>query len=188
MLTKKEIRQEIRRRKQQLSATLVRELSNRIMHQLEEHPYFQSAQILLMYYSLPDEPDTSVFLERWCHSKQILLPVVCGDHLLLRKYTGRTNLTEGSFSISEPKGENFTNYENIDLAVIPGVAFDREGNRLGRGKGYYDRLLELPEFSEKVYKIGICFPFQKMDRIPCDAWDKPMNAILTGEPFSSTEI
>ncbi|HRF85462.1 MAG TPA: 5-formyltetrahydrofolate cyclo-ligase [Alloprevotella sp.] len=182
MLTKKEIRQEIRKRKQQFSATLVREQSSRIMHQLEEHPHFQSAQTLLMYYSLPDEPDTSAFIERWHHSKLILLPVVCGDHLLLRKYTGCTNLINGSFSISEPKGEIFTNYEDIDLAVIPGVAFDREGNRLGRGRGYYDRLLERPEFSEKVYKIGICFPFQKMDMIPCDTWDKPMDIILTGEP------
>lgn len=182
MLTKKEIRQEIRRRKYRLSATLAREMSTRIMRQLEEHPHFRNARILLMYHSLPDEPDTSAFLERWYRTKQILLPVVCGDHLLLRKYTGSTNLISGSFSISEPKGENFTCYEDIDLAVIPGVAFDREGNRLGRGKGYYDRLLELPELSGRIYKIGICFPFQKMDKIPCDAWDIPMDTVLTGEP------
>ena len=67
--------------------------------------------------------------------------MVKGDDLELRLYTGDDRLTEGAFHIDEPTGTAFTDYAAIDLAVIPGVAFDRRGNRLGRGKGYYDRLL-----------------------------------------------
>lgn len=73
--------------------------------------------------------------------KQILLPVVTGDDLELRVYTGPGDLATGAYGIEEPTGALFTDYDAIDFIVVPGVAFDRNGNRLGRGKGYYDRLL-----------------------------------------------
>lgn len=69
----------------------------------------------------------------------------------------------------------FTNYASIDLAVIPGVAFDRSGNRLGRGKGYYDRLL--PHIF--AYKVGICFSFQLVEDIPTREFDARVDEILT---------
>ena len=96
---------------------------------------------MLFYHSLPDEVDTHDFIRKWSGLKRILLPVVRGNDLDLKPYTGDDRLTEGAFHINEPTGTAFTDYAAIDLAVIPGVAFDRWGNRLGRGKGYYDRLL-----------------------------------------------
>jgi 5-formyltetrahydrofolate cyclo-ligase len=77
----------------------------------------------------------------------------------------------------EPTGELFPveSYHEIDLAVIPGVAFDRLGARLGRGKGYYDRLLsQMPN----AYKIGICFPFQLLERLPSEPHDVLMNEVI----------
>ena len=75
----------------------------------------------------------------------------------LRIYTGRQNLKTGeAYHIEEPTGEAFTAYEKIDFAIIPGVSFDARGNRLGRGKGYYDKLLPLLH----SYNIGICYNFQ----------------------------
>ena len=90
---------------------------------------------------MKDEVQTHAFIEKWSRSKRIILPVVTGDELELRVYTGPQDLAIGSYGIAEPTGAPFTDYETIDLAVIPGVAFDRYGHRLGRGKGYYDRLL-----------------------------------------------
>ena len=107
--------------------------------------------------------------------KQILLPVVIGNDLELRLYTGPQDLKKGAYGIEEPVGEPFTDYASIDLAIIPGVAFDVHGNRLGRGKGYYDRLLpRLPH----IYKIGICFPFQLLEEVPTEALDVRMDEVL----------
>ena len=134
---------------------------------------------MLLYHSLPDEVDTHAFIRRWSAQKRILLPVVKGYDLELRLYTGDDRLTEGAFHIDEPTGTAFTDYAAIDLAVIPGVAFDRRGNRLGRGKGYYDRLLpRIPT----AYKLGLCFPFQVLNQIPAEAHDIPMDEVLTAGP------
>ena len=109
--------------------------------------------------------------------KTVLLPVVVGDVLEIRRYTGDNDLKLGSFNILEPCGEPFTNLEKIDVAVVPGVGFDRKNNRLGRGKGYYDKLLcQIPD----VYRIGICFPFQFFDKLPCEEHDIKMHEVISG--------
>lgn len=123
---------------------------------------------------MKDEVQTHAFIEKWSRSKRIILPVVTGDELELRVYTGPQDLAIGSYSIAEPTGAPFTDYETIDLAVIPGVAFDRYGHRLGRGKGYYDRLLpQIP-----APKVGICFPFQLIEEVPAEAFDFRMDTII----------
>ena len=81
-----------------------------------------------------------------------------------------------TYGIEEPTGELFTDYADIDFIVVPGVAFDRNGNRLGRGKGYYDRLLpRIPS----AYKAGICFPFQLVEEVPAEPFDIRMDEIIT---------
>ena len=139
---------------------------------------------MLLYHSLPDEVDTHAFIRRWSTRKHILLPVVKGDDLELRSYAGDDRLAEGAFHIDEPTGTAFTDYAAIDLAVIPGVAFDRRGNRLGRGKGYYDRLLpRIPA----AYKLGLCFPFQLLDQIPAETHDIPMDEVLAAALTTDNE-
>ena len=76
----------------------------------------------------------------------------------------------------EPTGPLFADYSKIQLAIIPGMGFDRQGNRLGRGKGYYDRMLAK---LSHAYKIGVCFPFQLFDKIPTDIYDITMDEVLT---------
>lgn len=130
----------------------------------------------MLYHSLKDEVDTHAFIRKWSREKRILLPVVTGDDLELRLYTGPEDLTVGAYGIEEPTGARFTDYAAIGLIVVPGVAFDRDGNRLGRGKGYYDRLLpRIPS----AYKIGICFPFQLVDEVPAEPFDIRMDEIIT---------
>jgi 5-formyltetrahydrofolate cyclo-ligase len=97
--------------------------------------------------------------------------------LELRHYTGKSCLQEGAFHIEEPSGENYTKYQEIELAIIPGISFDKKGNRLGRGKGYYDKLLPLLS----SYNIGICYQFQAQESIPSEDFDKPMDEVWTEE-------
>lgn len=134
---------------------------------------WQNAKIVLLFSSLPDEIDTSLLLSETLKAgKLVLLPVVDGSRLLLREYTNEMHL--GCFGIKEPNGPLFTEYKEIDLAIVPGIAFDRDGNRLGRGKGYYDTLLPMIE----AYKIGICYSFQLVECVPTESFDVSVDAVV----------
>lgn len=167
---KQELRKLIRSRKAAFPMEERRAQSTDICERVMQTEQWKKAQTVLLYHALPDEVDTTLLLT--CTDKHILLPVVVGDDLELREYQGET--CEGAFHIQEPVGKVFTDYEKIDLAIIPGMAFDREGHRLGRGKGYYDRLL--PRLTH-AYRLGICFPFQRLDAVPCEEHDIAMHGV-----------
>ena len=172
---KKELRSLIKKRKAEIPGSALKTLSTDILEALEQHPVFRSAHTILLYHSLGDEVHTHDFIEKWSASKQIVLPVVVGDDLELRSYSSPADLSVGAYGILEPTGAPFNNYDTIDLAVIPGVAFDASGNRLGRGKGCYDRLL--PKIVAP--KIGICFPFQLVDEVPAETFDIQMDEVIS---------
>ena len=121
---------------------------------------------------------THAFVEKWHKQKKVLLPVVVGDILELRHYTGKSCLQEGSFHIEEPSGENYTDYQEIELAIIPGISFDKKGNRLGRGKGYYDKY-----FSRgfKGYKLGLAFSLQEVEEIEIEETEEFEEELETEE-------
>lgn len=158
------------------SSDMQKQYSAKILAALEAHPAFRAANTVLLYHSLKDEVDTHDFIRKWSNKKQILLPVVVGNELELRLYTGPEDMQISNYGIEEPMGEAYTDYESIDFIVVPGVAFDQKGNRLGRGKGYYDRLLpHIPS----AYKAGICFPFQLVEEVPAEPHDIRMDIIIT---------
>ena len=141
---------------------------------------FAEAHTILLYSALPDEVPTQQLLDELLRKgKVVLLPrVTSATDMELRRYTGRNSLSHGAYGIMEPTGELFTDYDSIDAAIIPGRAFDREGHRLGRGKGYYDRFLSrVPN----IYKIGLCYAWQVFDRIPADEHDIPMDVVVVVE-------
>lgn len=174
IIGKKELRKYIAELKT-LHTTSTTLLSDEILSRVEKHPVFQKAQTVLLYYSLPDEVHTHDFIQKWYNRKRILLPVVVKDTLELYTYTGPDKMTIGAYGIKEPTEGKFNNLKDIDLAIIPGVAFDRRGNRLGRGKGYYDRLLP---FLVGTYKLGICFPYQLLESVPTEDFDIRMNEVI----------
>ena len=171
------LRQEIIERKRQFTAHSLRELSLAVIARLLAHPRVQTAQTIMLYHSLPDEVYTHDAIEQLSAArKQVLLPAVIDEeHLELRPYQGETDLQLGAMNIFEPVGTPFTAYEQIEVVVVPGVSFDANGNRLGRGRGYYDRfLLQVPQ----AYKLGICFDFQKVAHVPTGPSDVPMNEVI----------
>lgn len=172
--SKQELRRQIAKEKK-IHQEELGERSSQLLQRLEQLPVFRQSATILLYHSLPDEVHTHSFIEKWGQEKEIILPVVKGKELELRKYTGKNKLIKGSYGIEEPIGELVKDYDRIELAIIPGVGFDLQGNRLGRGKGYYDRLL--PKL--KAYKIGICFQFQVIEPIPFEFFDIPMDEVWT---------
>lgn len=178
MMTKKELRQLIRMLKQQHSTSE----SAVIIERLKQNEHFAAAHTLFLYSALADEVQIQTLLDELIEKgKRVLLPRVTSDiDMELRLYTGPQSLRQGAFGILEPVGEIFKDYEQIDVAVIPGMAFDAKGHRLGRGKGYYDHFLaHLSPLVSHLYKIGICFPWQMVDEVPADEHDVSMDCIVS---------
>lgn len=196
-MNKQEIRIQIRNRKRQFTQEQLGELSLSIISNLRNHPKVKAAQTILLYYSLPDEVNTHQWIDELVkEGKKVLLPAVIDDeNMILREYTGQHDLKEGNFHIMEPTGKIFTEdkYNEIEVGIIPGMSFDEKLHRLGRGKGYYDRFLKKIETKKKtiaknethssthpsLYKIGVCFEFQKEPLIPTDEHDIPMDEVIT---------
>lgn len=175
MNTKKEIRQQVRTLKKQLTAKQCHAYSLGAMQRLQQLPAFQQAQVVMAYYPLPDELSTLSLLNQWKDKKTILLPVIEEDDIHLRVYTGDESLQVGAYGINEPIGPFFTDYDNIDLVIVPGMAFTSEGARMGRGKGYYDRFLpKVP----RALKVGVCYPCQLVDFIPEEEHDIRMDDVI----------
>ena len=152
-----------------------------VLSALERDSRFVSAGCVLMYMSIPGEVETADFIARWHGSKRIVIPRVVGEELELFEYDP-DRLVPGYLGILEPSDDAVrVDPSEIDLAVIPGVAFSRlpDGRvlRMGHGKGFYDRLL--PQLS--CPKLGICFGFRVLSEIPSDAWDVPLDGLLCGE-------
>ncbi len=175
-MTKSELRKEIRRLKADYPAEVRASLSRRICNDIQADGLWRAAGTVLLYCALPDEVDLQELMENGRRSgKRVLLPVVNGDDLLVREYSGEDSLQTGAFGIKEPVGPDFTNLGEIELVLVPGMAFDGQGHRLGRGKGYYDRLL--PRLG-KAYRMGVCFPFQFVETVPVEAYDQGMNEVI----------
>ncbi|HPE17047.1 MAG TPA: 5-formyltetrahydrofolate cyclo-ligase [Tenuifilaceae bacterium] len=149
--------------------------SKKIFAQVEQVAEFKNAKNVLAYWSLPDEVDTHNFVVEWHKIKTISLPVVAGANLELCIFSGMECMKKtGSFGILEPTGTEIVDPNDIEVAIVPGMAFDMEGNRLGRGKGFYDSLLQ----NKNIYKIGVCFEFQLLEKVATSPHDIPMDKVI----------
>jgi len=153
--TKYSLRKEIKERVRALSAEQRSAEALRLLSAISADPHFIEAQRVLIYNPLPDEINVLPILERFKSEKRFFMPVVDGDNLKILPYTSEQHI--GAFNISEPVGSDYISISDIDLVIVPGVGFSSDGCRLGRGRGYYDRLLS----GATCYKIGVCFECQK---------------------------
>ena len=174
-LTKPLLRQQMREAKKQhadqlakWSADIVEKLTSSIL------PHTST---ILCYWPLPDEPDIRQLINTLVNEgKTVLLPKVTGDETMtIHRYTSPDDMAEGAFHIMEPTTAAFTDLVQIDTVLVPGVAFDAAGHRLGRGRGYYDRFLAT---CPQVRKVGICFPFQRVAEVPVEEHDIVMDEVI----------
>lgn len=173
MMDKASIRKLMKTKKASLSAEDKLREADMVLRSIEKMPCFQKAQSVLMYYSLPDELPTHNFVQKWAAEKKVYLPRVVGDDLEIAIYGELA--TYGKYGIEEPTAASVLPDE-IDLVIVPAVALDIKGNRLGRGKGYYDRLL--PQCPQ-AYKIGVALECQLLEELPVDPFDVPLDAVFT---------
>ena len=151
MVEKDNFRKYIRQKKTTLSDEEKILASDKVFNFLFSTKEWEDSKHVLLYHSLSDELPTHEYLGIINNKKQIYLPRVNGSTLEILKYD-KECLSNGAFNIAEPTGPDVVELSNIDIIVVPGMAFDKSYNRLGRGKGYYDSLLK----NANAIKIGIC--------------------------------
>ncbi len=173
-MNKDEIRRRIRARKQLLTDEERKSAALRVFERLEQLAVFAVSDRIMMYHSLPDELSTREFLLKWYGEKSFFLPRVNGVNLEVLPYE-RTSMKMGAFRIEEPSGNDITDPASMELIIVPAVAYDRNGNRVGRGKGYYDRLLS----DTNAYTVGVAYDFQLLDEVESTEFDIPVDMIIT---------
>ncbi|MDE7115192.1 MAG: 5-formyltetrahydrofolate cyclo-ligase [Muribaculaceae bacterium] len=173
-MEKNEIRKKIRDLKSMLLEKERQSAAEDVFRRVENTAAFMVAERILMYHSLPDELSTRAFLTKWSNRKRFYLPRVNGVNLEILPYD-ETRLELGAFHIEEPTGNDVVNPDDIDLIIVPGVAYDNRGNRIGRGKGFYDRLLR----SMRATKIGVGYEFQIVSEIQAESHDVKMDMVIS---------
>lgn len=152
--------------------------SREIWARVEATDAFRGAGTVLLYMSIKGEVMTSEFIRKWSGTKKIALPLVDGDTLVLKAYDP-SRLKEGYRGIIEPSDDaEDIDVTKIDLAIVPGAAFAINGGkvlRLGRGGGFYDRLLPLLDCPT----VGVCYACRVLKDIPTDPWDIALDTMIT---------
>jgi len=147
-----------------------------IWGKVEQLSAFRDSKVVMAYWSMNDEVYTHDFVKKWAQDKTIVLPAVNKDVLELRIFEGMHSVEEGErYGILEPSGSSLAAPKLVDFIIVPGVAFDRQNNRLGRGKAYYDKLLR----DIAAYRVGVCFDFQYVDSVPTDEHDVAVDHVVT---------
>jgi 5-formyltetrahydrofolate cyclo-ligase len=171
------LRRQFLERRQAMPIELWREYSDRICIQLQNCPQFTEARTILAYQSYRQEPDLTMLLAD--RAKQWGLSRCVGKELTWHCWQPSEPLVVGTYGILEPApGSPQLEPANVDLILVPAVAIDRRGYRLGYGGGYYDRLRADPAWG-KIPTIGIVFDFAAVDLLPIDPWDLKLDAVCT---------
>jgi len=164
-----------------LDAGAFRTLSAAACANVLTHPAYSRAGTLLLYSALPFEADPSVVARQAVHDGKRVAYPYCEEGperrlAALEPFT-EEDWEEGTFGIRTPVPgrSRMVPREEIDLVLVPGLAFDAQGGRLGRGAGYYDRYLA----DSPAFFMGFCLDMQLMERVPTDAHDVRMDAVLT---------
>ncbi len=173
-MKKEDIRRNVKARKCLLNDEERCSAAESVFARLEALAAFMLADKILVYHSLPDELSTHSFLDKWGTRKRFFLPRVNGVNLDILPYD-RSRLHLGSFHIEEPDGTATVPVEQIEMIIVPALAYDRNGNRVGRGRGYYDRLLS----SSAAVKVGVGYDFQLVDEIDAEPHDVPVDIVIT---------
>ena len=185
MISKKELRKEILKRRDAMTLEERASQSHEIAKRVIEQKCFQEADKVLLFASFKSEVDTNeIFHTARTLSKDVYYPKVVGEEMEFYLVENLDELVEGYRGIREPREDETKRLiiENKICVIMPGAVFDEEGNRIGYGGGYYDRFLQRLEMPEVDFcKIAIAFDCQMVEKgfIPCEEHDIEMDCIVT---------
>ena len=178
-----QLRQQIRKTRANLTALQQQQAENSITQQALAFIEERNAQHIALYVSFDGEISTDKLIKTlWAQDKHVYLPVLHPfnpNHLLFLRYLPDTPMLKNKFGIWEPKlnVQNVLPLDELDILFTPLVAFDKEGNRLGMGGGFYDRTLQNWQNSSFI-TVGLAHQCQQVEQLPTEAWDVPLYRIL----------
>lgn len=177
MLSKAQLRRSLLKARQSMTMDEWREKSDRICFHLQSSPLFAQSQTILAYFSFRQEPDlNSLFKDS---QQQWGFPRCVDKSLSWHSWQPGEPLQTGNYGIFEPLSDSPTlQPDQVDLILVPAVACEVQGFRLGYGGGFYDRMLSLPQWETKP-TIGIVFEFAYLPQLPVDNWDRQLHGVCT---------
>jgi 5-formyltetrahydrofolate cyclo-ligase len=162
------------------------EKSHEIFHKLKGLPIWKKAYIINTYVSIKDEVDTRfIIYHALIENKRVFCPVILGNDLKFGEITSINDLEKGPFGILQPKKIHEIDYNLFDIIIVPGIAFDIKGYRIGYGKGYYDRFLSK---IKKGIKIGLTFDDLILNNLPKDPYDQKVDIIISEKKIIFTNL
>lgn len=176
------IRRRIRGLRNEISPDWVASHSRTISEYLLQLPEFRKAETICLYLALPGEVSLEYALEACLEkNRHVLVPAYRpeSDDYGFKQINPGTPMRSGPWDVPEPDTPHWAEPTGKTAIVVPGVAFDEAGHRIGHGKGYYDRLLAKARQSADCFNIGICFDFQKQKSLPTEPWDIDMDAVIS---------
>lgn len=179
-LIKKKLREKSIKKRKNLTFKKKEEKDKKIFQKLINLNFFKEADVVLCYVSVNLEVETISFIKHCLKiSKKVAVPVVCGENLSFYKIKNieELHLTRIALLEPKPKNENIVLCEDVEkiICIVPGFVFSLKGQRIGYGKGYYDRFLA--DF--KCFKIGICYNFNLRKKIPNNCLDVSVNLVVS---------
>jgi 5-formyltetrahydrofolate cyclo-ligase len=177
--SKSYLRKQLLQQRRSLTTSQWREKSDRIAQKLQNLPKFSQKGCILAYFSLRKEPDLSTTFDLSGYSWGF--PRIQGESLSWHSWQRGERLEKNNYGILEPSADApVILAKDVDLILVPGVACDHRGYRLGYGGGFYDRMLGSKEW-QKIPTIGIIFDFALVEELPIEPWDQCLGGICTEE-------
>ena len=181
------LRQQKRMQRQRLPATTQKQNSLKLQHQLTKDGHLKRCRNVACYFANDGEIDPQPIIEHaWSLRKKVYLPILSPlkNRLYFAPYEKYSKLKNNRFNIPEPvcQPSRWKTAYQLDLLLLPLVAFDTQGNRIGMGGGFYDRTLaylQLRQFWKKPILIGLAHEIQKVNKLDSQSWDIPLNYIIT---------
>lgn len=176
---KNQLKEKILEKRNSLPKEEILEKSRKIKDALFNLEQYKKSKIIMFFVSFNSEANTHDMIKESLGRKTLVVPKVMEHEIEPSVIIDFDSLIpSGKFGILEPIELMKIAYKNIDLVLVPGIAFDKEGHRIGYGFGYYDKFLrKVP----KAVKIGLCFDFQVVDKVPREEHDVPVDFIVTEE-------
>lgn len=187
MITRDQLRKIMREKRQLIPVEIAQQASKRVAEQVLDLPIVQACQHIALYIANDGEMDTNFLMDQLnARGKTCYLPVLDTQQsgcLKFAKYVSTDPLVLNRYAILEPVVSEQNQYlpERLDVVLFPLVAFDKQGHRIGMGKGYYDRTFAFIKKSatRRPVLIGLAYECQYMDSIDAEAWDVPLQQVVT---------